>query len=88
MPVGIYTDVQIPRSIVTGLRLGGVDVLTAQQDGMAEAEDSEILDRATELGRIVFTHDDDFLKEVSMRLLACGNFSGGDFRPSAKSPNR
>ncbi len=62
MPVGIYTDVQIPRSIVTCLRLRGVDVLTAQQDGMAEAEDFEILDRATELGRIVFTHDDDFLK--------------------------
>lgn len=49
MPIGIYTDVQIPKSVVIGLRLRGVDVLTAQQDGMAEAEDFQILDRAGSL---------------------------------------
>jgi hypothetical protein len=30
MAVGIYMDVHIPRSITNGLRLRGVDVLTAQ----------------------------------------------------------
>lgn len=86
MPVGIYTDVQIPRSIVTGLRLRGVDVLTAQQDGMAEAEDSELLDRAAELDRFVFTHDDDFLKETSLRLRSGENFSGVVFAHQLRAP--
>jgi hypothetical protein len=32
MAVGVYMDVHIPRAITNGLRLRGVDVLTAQQD--------------------------------------------------------
>ena len=48
MSIGIYVDVQIPKPITVGLRLRGVDVLTAQEDDMGEAPDSEILDRAAE----------------------------------------
>ena len=44
-----------------GLRRRGVDVLTAYEDNMAEAEDEAILQRATALGRSVFTQDEDFL---------------------------
>jgi hypothetical protein len=36
-------------------------VLTALEDGRAEVSDEELLARATELGRVVFTQDDDFL---------------------------
>ncbi|HEX9962608.1 MAG TPA: hypothetical protein VGB00_16865 [Pyrinomonadaceae bacterium] len=32
MAVGIYMNVHIPRAITSGLRLRGVDVLTAQED--------------------------------------------------------
>lgn len=32
MPLRLYADVHIPRSIVLGLRLRGVDALTAQDD--------------------------------------------------------
>lgn len=76
MPVGIYVDVHIPKVIVTGLRLRAVDVLTAQDDGMDEAEDSQLLDRAAELGRIIFTHDADFLKEANRRSRAGEDFVG------------
>jgi hypothetical protein len=86
MPIGIYADVQIPRPIVTGLRLRGVDVLTAQEDGMGEAEDSAILDRAAVLGRIVLTHDDDFLKEASRRFLQGEEFGGVVFARQLRAP--
>ncbi|MFL6215812.1 MAG: hypothetical protein ACJ74J_18155 [Blastocatellia bacterium] len=41
-------DVQIRRALTEGLRLRGVDVLTAQEDGADELSDHELLDRATE----------------------------------------
>ena len=31
MSVALYMDVQVPRAITTGLRLRGVDVITAQE---------------------------------------------------------
>lgn len=57
MAVGLYMDVHVPRPISRQLRLRGVDVLTAQEDGRDTAPDEEILARATELGRLVFTQD-------------------------------
>ncbi len=52
-------DVHVKRAVTDGLRLRGVDVMTAQEDGAAEFEDSALLDRATELGRVLFSQDDD-----------------------------
>ncbi len=39
----------------------GVEVLTAFDDGHSEADDPDVLKRATKLGRVAFTSDDDFL---------------------------
>jgi predicted nuclease of predicted toxin-antitoxin system len=50
-------DVHVPYAIAIGLRLRGVDVITAQEDGSRELEDSDLLNRATKLGRIMFTRD-------------------------------
>lgn len=55
-------DVQVRRALSEGLRLRAVDVITAQEDGAGEFEDSDLLDRATSMGRVVFTHDRDFLR--------------------------
>jgi hypothetical protein len=44
-------DVHIPAAVSRGLRLRGIDVLTAQGDAHQKADDSRLLDRATELGR-------------------------------------
>jgi predicted nuclease of predicted toxin-antitoxin system len=54
-------DHNVRRAITRGLRSRGIDVLTAQEDGLAEANDEAILERAAKLGRIVFTNDVDFL---------------------------
>src|SRR5437867_7818429 len=61
-------DVHVQRPISNGLRLRGIDVLTAREDGTDTLEDSELLDRATALGRPVFTRDADFLTEATNRL--------------------
>jgi uncharacterized protein with PIN domain len=66
----------VPSAIVDGLRLRGVDVFTAQEDGAAEFEDPPLLDRATELQRILVTQDEDFLQEASRRHRAGEAFFG------------
>jgi hypothetical protein len=76
MPVTLYTDVHIPRAITSGLRRLGVDVLTAQEDDAATLSDSELLDRATILRRVLFTFDDDLLEEAHARQAAGVEFAG------------
>jgi hypothetical protein len=46
-------DVHAPSGITRALRRRGVDVLTAQEDGASRFSDPDLLDRATELNRIV-----------------------------------
>lgn len=60
-------DVHVPHAVTEGLRRRGVDVLTAQEDGADRLPDAELLTRATQLGRVVFTQDDDFLSEAAAR---------------------
>jgi Domain of unknown function (DUF5615) len=62
VPLSVYMDVHIPLAITEGLRRRQVGVLTSQEDGAAEADDQPLLVRATELGRILFTQDEDFLR--------------------------
>lgn len=49
------------------MRLRDVDVLTVQEDGRTGSPDPIVLDRATELGRVLFTQDDDLLAEANRR---------------------
>src|SRR5262249_52501376 len=67
MSVALYMDEHVPFAITAGLELRGVDVLTAQADATLGTADRQILDRATELCRAVFTQDDDFLAEAHRR---------------------
>jgi predicted nuclease of predicted toxin-antitoxin system len=60
-------DHHAPRAITNGLRLRGVDVLTAHEDGASRLRDPELLDRATELERVLFTQDNDLLTEATQR---------------------
>lgn len=69
-------DHNVPAAITTGLRMRGVDVLTALEDGHAMAPDPVLLDRATELGRVLFTRDDDLVAEGVRRLRSGEPFSG------------
>jgi hypothetical protein len=55
MAIALYMNQHVPRAITVGLRLRGVDVLTASEDGASRMDDAELLDRAGELGRVLFT---------------------------------
>jgi predicted nuclease of predicted toxin-antitoxin system len=59
--VTLYLDHNVHAAIALGLRQRGVDVLVAFEDGYAESDDADVLERAMQLGRVVFTNDDDFL---------------------------
>lgn len=67
MSLGLYMDEQVPRQITTGLRLRGVDVLTIQEDNRTGVPDPILLNRATELSRVMFSRDQDFLIEANRR---------------------
>lgn len=69
-------DHHVPRSITNGLRLRGVDVVTAAEDGTDELRDPALLERATSLDRVLFTQDDDLLT-VATRLQRQGQTFAG-----------
>jgi hypothetical protein len=69
-------DHHVHSAITAGLRARGVDVLTADEDGYAQEDDGVILRRATSLGRVVFTQDDDFLALAHEWLGAGKEFAG------------
>ena len=76
MPLGLYMDHHVPRAITDGLRMRGVDVLTAEEDGAAMLDDPALLDRATHLGRVLFSQDDDLLAEAARRQRRGEPFGG------------
>ena len=76
MTVALYMDVHVHRAITNGLRIRGVDVLTAQEDGYRTAADDHLLDRATELGWVLFNQDEDLLVEAKRRQTVGTQISG------------
>lgn len=61
MPLPFYFDHHAPAAIVRGLRLRGVEVVTAYEDGFDRRDDEALLLRAISLGRVLFTQDEDLL---------------------------
>ena len=74
--VSLYMDHHVPSAITAGLRNRGVDVLTAEEDGSARLDDDPLLDRATSLGRVLFSQDQDLLVIAHGRLQTGTAFSG------------
>lgn len=60
--IKFYTDENVSKAVVKGLRTRGVDMLTCQESDMLSTTDEEQLAYATQNDRVVFTHDTDFLK--------------------------
>jgi hypothetical protein len=69
-------DVHAPLAITEALRRRGVDVLTSQEDETDQLADPLLLDRAWELGRVLFTQDEDFLHEAAHRQRTEAAFAG------------
>jgi predicted nuclease of predicted toxin-antitoxin system len=57
MPVAIYMDAHIPRAITEQLRLRGIEVLAATEEGTNRLPDDQLLETASALRHVVFTHD-------------------------------
>lgn len=76
MSVKLYMDENVPRQITVGLRLRNIDVLTVQEDKRAGLPDPEVLDRSTELQRVLFSRDDDLLAISHQRQAEGNHFYG------------
>ncbi len=76
MSLGLYFDHHVLRAVLVGLRLRGVDVLTAYEDKADLLADPALLDRATALGRVLFSQDSDLLREAVRRQQLGISFSG------------
>lgn len=76
MALAYYMDHNVPSSIANGLRVRGVDVVTAFEDDAHKLDDASLLDRASALQRVVFTRDKDFLIETARRQQAGIPFYG------------
>ena len=76
MSVTLYMDHNVPRAITVGLRLRGVDVITALEDEASTLSDTMLLDRAMTMGRILFTRDDDLIAEAVTRQRSNRRFHG------------
>lgn len=76
MSLALYMDTNVHGAVTRGLRARGIDVLTAQEDGHADAPDSVVLERASTLGRLLFTQDDDLIREATARQRDGIRFAG------------
>ena len=65
-------DENVPHAIARGLRLRGVEVLTATDAEILSFDDEVIAEFALDAGLVIFTQDDDFL-----RLASKGKQHGG-----------
>ncbi|ODS32225.1 MAG: hypothetical protein SCARUB_02665 [Candidatus Scalindua rubra] len=57
-----YTDEHVPNSVVKGLQLRGVDVLTTKDARMLGESDEVHIAFAKKEERVIFTQDEDFLR--------------------------
>jgi len=69
-------DHHVDAAITEGLRHRGVDVLTAYEDSATEMEDADLLARATQLGRVLFSQDADLLVIADRWLRTTREFAG------------
>jgi predicted nuclease of predicted toxin-antitoxin system len=76
MALAFYIDENVHKAIANELRIRGVDALSVREDGRTGISDPAVLERARELGRVVFTRDRDFLIEANARLQKGETFTG------------
>ncbi len=74
--VRLYFDEGVQGAITRGVRRRGVDLITVQDEGRDGIPDPAVLDRATSLGRVLFSQDEDLLAEATRRQRAAIHFAG------------
>jgi predicted nuclease of predicted toxin-antitoxin system len=69
-------DHHVHAAITDGLRRRGVEVITAQEDGATRFDDERLLERATQLGCVLFSQDKDLLILTHRWLQTDREFAG------------
>lgn len=65
MSLAFSFDQHVPGPVARGLRSRGIDVLTADEDGNRDLDDEMLLTRATLLGHVLVSNDEDFRRIVA-----------------------
>jgi len=81
--IALYMDENVNGAITRALRRRSVDVLTAQGDIPRGTPDDLVLARATALGRVLFSQDEDLLREGALRQRTGTPFAGVIFAPQS-----
>lgn len=88
MSLSLYMDEHVDRAITDALRDLNIDVLTVQDEHREGLHDIEVLRRARELNRVVFTYDDDFLRVAANFIENAEEFAGLLYLKSGSLPIR
>jgi predicted nuclease of predicted toxin-antitoxin system len=83
--IAYYMDENVPLAVTLGLRDREVNALTVQEDGRDGDDDEQLLDRATELKRILVTMDRDFFAIAADRQARSIPFCGVIFASESLS---
>jgi Domain of unknown function (DUF5615) len=81
MSLALYMDVHVPLAITEALRRMGRNILRRQDDGTTRLDDALLLQRATDLKRVLFSQDQGFLKITSEWQRQRRPFSGVVYAP-------
>ena len=76
MAFPLMMDHHVHSAVTRGVRLRGVDVLTALEDGSDTRPDDDLLRRSTELGRVLFSQDSDLIREARAFMERGERFAG------------
>jgi predicted nuclease of predicted toxin-antitoxin system len=60
--IRFHLDENVHHAVADGLRRRGVEVTTSPEAGLRSAEDERHVEFARSEGRVIFTHDPDFLR--------------------------
>jgi Domain of unknown function (DUF5615) len=71
-----YADENVKAAVVDGVRLRGMDVVTAQERDQRETDDEELLETAAAENRLLLTNDTDFLRIHAEWCAAGRNHAG------------
>ena len=72
----LYMDHHVPEAVTQALRRRGIDVITALEDMRERTDDEELLNRSSQLARILYTQDQDYLTIADHRRKENREFAG------------
>lgn len=72
MGLKFHLDENVDLATARGLRRRGIDVTTSPEARLLSRPDTDQLEFARTQGRVLVTHDDDFLRMARRRVWHCG----------------